>query len=212
MKIDVIRYSSSSESTLGLFMINDQFQCYTLEDEFREVKVKGQTRIDAGTYKLALRKYGGHHDRYLKKYGPDVHFGMLQVMNVPKFTDILIHKGNTDDDTAGCLLLGDGANNNQTKEGFISHSGDAYERIYPKIAEALLAGKEVTINYQDSIRTSVETGKTSKVTSDRLYLREVPNGIEKAILFKDTELGKTDHKEGWEKVRIEGWVDRKFTT
>ena len=66
MKIDVIRYSSSSESTLGLFMINDQFQCYTLEDEFREVKVKGQTRIDAGTYKLELRKYGGHHDKYLK--------------------------------------------------------------------------------------------------------------------------------------------------
>lgn len=208
MKIEVIRYSSSEESTLGLLLIDNQFQCYTLEDEFREEKLMAETRIPAGTYKLELRKFGGHHEKYLVKYGADFHHGMLQVMDVKGFTDILIHKGNTDDDTAGCLLLGDGANNNQTKDGFISHSGLAYDRIYPNIASALLKGEPVTISYQDSLAQT--TVSTSKVDTDQLYLREVPNGLEKAILLSDLDLEIIGSNNGWRKVKIEGWVDRKF--
>ena len=69
MKLEVIRYSSQKDSTLGmLFDVTKgrKFLCFTLEDEARRTKIKGETRIPAGTYKLKLRK-----DKPLKwiKYG-----------------------------------------------------------------------------------------------------------------------------------------------
>ena len=74
---------------------------------------------------------------------------MLQVLNVPNFEYILIHCGNTDEHTAGCLLIGDSQENNQIqKDGFIGKSTQAYKRIYPSIAEALNRKEKVTITYK----------------------------------------------------------------
>ena len=152
MKLEVLRFSSQKDSTNGiLFDITNgrKFLCYTLEDEHRDVKEYGETRVPAGTYNLSLRKVGGFHERYKKKYGA-FHKGMLQVMDVPNFEYILIHTGNTDEHTAGCLLLGDTQTNNQiSKDGFIGSSGQAYKRIYPKIADALEKGDCVKITYID---------------------------------------------------------------
>ena len=71
MKLEVIRYSSQKDSLGMLFDVTKgrKFLCFTLEDEARRTKVKGETRIPAGTYKLKLRKEGGYHGRYVKKYG-----------------------------------------------------------------------------------------------------------------------------------------------
>ena len=78
------------------------------------------------------------------------HKGMIQVMDVPNFEYILIHQGNTDEHTAGCLLVGDSQENNIIiKDGFIGKSANAYKRIYPIIAKQLELGNEVTITYQD---------------------------------------------------------------
>ena len=152
MKLKVIRLSSQSDSTSGLlFDVTDgtKFLCYTLEDERREEKVMAETRIPAGVYSISLRKEGGFHGRYTKKYG-DMHKGMLHVQDVPNFKWILIHTGNTDEHTAGCLILGDSQENNVLmKDGFIGRSVQAYKRVYPPIAEALENGKEVTIEYID---------------------------------------------------------------
>jgi len=75
---------------------------------------------------------------------------MLHVTNVPGFKYILIHCGNTDEHTAGCLLVGDSQENNQIKgDGFIGKSSNAYKRIYPKIAQAILNNNEVFITYKD---------------------------------------------------------------
>ena len=75
---------------------------------------------------------------------------MLHITNVPGFEYILIHCGNTDEHTAGCLLVGDSQENNSlVKDGFIGKSSQAYKRIYPKIAKALQAGEEVKIEYID---------------------------------------------------------------
>jgi len=124
-----------------------KFLCYTLEDERREEKVMAETRIPAGVYSILLRKEGGFHGRYTKKYG-DMHKGMLHVQDVPNFKWILIHTGNTDEHTAGCLILGDSQENNVLmKDGFIGKSVQAYKRVYPPIAEALENGEEVTIEY-----------------------------------------------------------------
>ena len=69
LKYEVLRISSQKDSTSGLlFEVNNgkrTFLCYTLEDEQRDVKVWGETRIPAGTYKLGLRTEGGFHNPYL---------------------------------------------------------------------------------------------------------------------------------------------------
>ena len=57
--------------------------------------------------------------------------------------------GNRDDDTEGCLLVGDNCSQNVTEEGSITASRSAYERIYPKVAAALEQDEEVTITYID---------------------------------------------------------------
>ena len=152
MKLQVLRFNSKSDSTNGLLfdVTNEiEFLCYTLEDERREEKVMAETRIPAGVYSILLRKEGGHHNKYAKKYG-SMHKGMLWLQDVPNFQWILIHTGNTDEHTAGCLILGDSQENNTlVKNGFIGKSTQAYKRIYPPIAAALENNEEVTIEYID---------------------------------------------------------------
>ena len=163
MELEVIRISSGTDSTNGVLLELDRlasaphaegFRCkrkflaYTLEDEQRDKKVYGETRIPNGTYKLGLRKEGGYHQKYSKRF-PNIHIGMLHVLDVPNFEYILIHCGNTDEHTAGCLLVGDSQENNQiTKNGFIGKSTQAYKRIYSRIAKAIECGEEVTIKYK----------------------------------------------------------------
>ena len=72
---------------------------------------------------------------------------MIHVQDVPGFTYILWHTGNTDEHTMGCLLLGDTAQQNITKEGFIGASSVAYKRVYPKIADAIESGADVEVKY-----------------------------------------------------------------
>jgi hypothetical protein len=152
MDLEVLRFSSHSDSTLGmLFDVTDncrKFLCFTLEDEYRDVKVMGETRIPQGIYTLKLRKIGGFDSRYSKKYG-STHKGMIWVQDVPGFKYILWHTGNTDEHTAGCLLLGDTSQQNITKEGFIGSSTTAYKRVYPSIAQAIEEGEEVKVEYID---------------------------------------------------------------
>lgn len=145
MELRVIRYHTTDDYTLGMLLDEERgFLCYTLEDEYREEKVSGETRIPAGTYKITLRTTGGTHPRYKRAYG-DMHKGMLWVRDVPGFEYILIHTGNTDDDTSGCLLVG----NTSQIDGFVGASRLAYKRIYPPIAKALEDGEEVFITYED---------------------------------------------------------------
>jgi len=153
MDLEVLRFSSQKDSTNGLLFDvtggKRKFLCYTLEDEHRDDKVKGETRVPAGTYKITLRTTGGFHARYEKKYG-SMHKGMLWVREVPNFEYILIHTGNTDEHTAGCLLVGNSQQANfGSSDGFIGSSVDAYKRIYPAIAAALEEGEEVSITYTD---------------------------------------------------------------
>ena len=154
MKYEVLRISSGKDSTSGmLFEVDNNtrtFLAYTLEDEQRDVKVWGETRIPAGTYKLKLRKEGGFHTRYLAKYGDTFHKGMIWVQDVPGFEWILWHTGNTDEHTAGCLILGNTQTNNRiAKDGFIGSSVDAYKFVYPRVAAAIDSGLDVEVTYID---------------------------------------------------------------
>jgi len=152
MQLEVLRFNYGVDSTNGiLFDISDgtrKFLCYTLEDESREEKVQGETCIPEGEYCINFRAVGGFHSKYSKRFA-DIHMGMLEVCDVPNFKYILIHCGNTDEDTAGCLLLGNSQVNNSIKtNGYIGNSTEAYFKVYPRIAKVLERGEEdVTIKY-----------------------------------------------------------------
>jgi hypothetical protein len=148
--LEVIRFSGQADDTLGLFMVNGVFQCFTLEDEQRTVKVFAETRIPAGTYRVELKKWGGFHKRYSVRF-KSFHLGMLWVRDVPNFEHILIHVGNRDDDTAGCILLGDTCQQNVTESGFIGSSVAAYRRVYPPIARHLEDGGRVELIVRDGL-------------------------------------------------------------
>jgi hypothetical protein len=151
MKLEVLRFSSQKDSTLGLlFDVTNgrEFMAYTLEDEHRDVKVMHETRIPAGTYRITLRTVGGFHSKYSKRFG-ELHKGMLWLRDVPNFEYILIHAGNDDDDTSGCLLVGDTQTQNVKSDGFVGSSVNAYKRIYKPIADAIDRGEQVTITYTD---------------------------------------------------------------
>ena len=161
MKLKIIRFSSQNDSSSGLLFDATNgmdFLCYTLEDERRKDKVMSETRVPTGVYSIKLRDSGGMTKRYAAKYR-DMHKGMLCVHNAPDwkivtpdmtFQYVLIHVGNTDEHTAGCLIIGDTQENNiLKKDGFIGKSVQAYKRIYPLIVKALEDKEEVTIEYID---------------------------------------------------------------
>lgn len=147
MEITVKRYSDNKESTLGLMFIDGKFECYTLEDEERTTKVFGETRIPEGRYEVLFRTEGGHNHRYGLKFG-DFHKGMLELQGVPLFKYVLIHIGNDDDDTAGCLLVGSKANSNSYTKGYIEASTGAYTKMYEKVSNELTNYKPVHITYE----------------------------------------------------------------
>lgn len=148
MKLHLFRYSENDESTLGLLYLNGKFICYTLEDQYQENKVYAETRIPVGEYKITLRTVGGFHERYKVQF-KDIHKGTLWIRDIPGFEYVLIHCGNTDNDTAGCILVGDSSLQNVSNRGYIGDSVKAYRRIYPAIAQALTQGEHVTIEISD---------------------------------------------------------------
>ena len=147
MKLQVVRTQLGKDATNGLLFIDGLFECYTLEDQYQAVKVMHETCIPEGTYPIKLRTVGGFHTRYKAKY-PELHRGMLWIQNVPGFEYILIHQGNTDEHTSGCLIVGDSQQDLDVNfNGMVGSSANAYKKLYPKVSAQLLAGNEVTIEY-----------------------------------------------------------------
>ena len=147
MKLQVVRTQFGKDATNGLLFIDGKFECYTLEDQYQAVKVMHETCIPEGEYDIEFRKTGGFHTRYSAKYG-NSHYGMLHLQDVPGFTYILIHSGNTDEHTSGCLIVGETQQDlDLGKDGFVGQSVKAYKAMYRKVANELLQGKKVSIEY-----------------------------------------------------------------
>lgn len=149
MHIVVDRFVSDADTTISRVMVDGDFACFGLEDEYREEKVPKETRIPAGTYPIRLLKKGSHHERYSNRF-PDIHRGMLHLQDVPNFTGILIHVGNTEKDTDGCLLVGSQAITEPSQMA-VTQSVVAYRRLYTMVAEAAADGT-LTIEFQDNDR------------------------------------------------------------
>jgi len=136
MLIRVKRLNDDGVSTIGNLYINSKLACFTLEDSHHDIKILGKTRIPAGFYSIELRKEGGMHQRYLKKF-PDMHRGMIWIKNVPGFTYVYLHIGNDEDDTLGCVLVGNELVSNVNRDGKLHDSTTCYKTIYPLIAAAI---------------------------------------------------------------------------
>ena len=99
MVLEIIRFSENSEQTLSKFIVLDSFDCelaqgYILELPDRNNQI-GISRIDEGEYECVKR--------FSEKYNDHFH-----LLDVPGRTWILIHVGNYNTDTRGCLLPGAG--------------------------------------------------------------------------------------------------------
>lgn len=149
MIITVDRFQSDADATISKVDVDGRFVCFGLEDEYRADKIAGETRIPAGRYGVGVRAEGGFHARYAERFA-DMHRGMLHVRDVPGFDFILIHVGNTDEDTAGCLLVGLNAVVDDD-ELRLSSSKLAYQKLYPMVIGAAEQGA-LEIDYIDNDR------------------------------------------------------------
>ena len=95
MELELRRETKTPASTIGRLLVNGVFQCWTLEDAVRDgPKVPGATAIPAGQYKVEVT------------WSPRFQQMMPLVEDVPGYSGIRIHPGNTDKDTEGCILVG----------------------------------------------------------------------------------------------------------
>lgn len=89
------RIFKGSDYTIGKLYINGEYFCDTLEDTVRDKKIPNKTAIPAGTYKVIVNT------------SPRFKRLLPRLLDVPGFEGILIHRGNTPEDTSGCILVGE---------------------------------------------------------------------------------------------------------
>lgn len=120
MNIRVLRKIFTEESTVGELSVDGTFQCFTLEDKVRSVKIHGKTAIPAGIYEVTIT----FSDKFRKP--------LPLLLNVPNFAGIRIHSGNKAADTEGCILVG------TTKAtDSVGNSRVAFKALFDKIETAV---------------------------------------------------------------------------
>ena len=126
MYIQLVRESFTDKATEGKMFVNGTFECYTLEDMDRGLedggtKVYGLTAIPRGKYEIKLTM--------------SPRFGILLplLLDVPGFSGVRIHKGNTSKNTEGCILVG--ANNSKDDDDFIGSSKIAFDKLMAQMTE-----------------------------------------------------------------------------
>lgn len=137
MNLSVIRFMCGKDATIGQLLVDGVHECYTLEDVVRPAgapKVYGETAIPYGTYDVIIN----HSQRFNRD--------LPLLIGVPEFEGIRIHPGNTAADTHGCLLVGE----THTFDS-VNSSRIAFDKLFPKIRDAIDAGEKVQITYSDGV-------------------------------------------------------------
>ena len=116
MNLRLIRRWPKATCTIGELLVDGAWFCFTLEDVERPEKIPGETAIPAGRYKVIIT----HSQRFDRE--------LPLLVDVPGFTGIRIHAGNTDADTLGCILVG-----KRTLENAIGESRAALDDLMEKL-------------------------------------------------------------------------------
>mgnify|MGYP001038080442 FL=1 len=132
MKLRVERLWKKPAYTVGRLFVDGKFFCNTLEDTVRDLsnekKVYGKTAIPYGEYKVVYN--------WSPKFGRN----LPRLLNVPAFEGILIHPGNTADDSAVCILVG-----RNTEVGRLTESRYTSDKLNVLIEDAQRRGESITI-------------------------------------------------------------------
>lgn len=133
MELLVQRIAKRSDYTIGRLFVDGRYLCDTLEDKVREpgVKVPGETAIPAGRYRVIVN--------VSPKFGRE----LPRLLDVPGFDGILIHRGNSARDSAGCVLLGE-----NKEKGRVVNSTPYEVRLTKLIKDAIEKGEEVWITVE----------------------------------------------------------------
>lgn len=140
MILRVVREPSSDDSTMGTVFSDGRPFGYSVEDVIREVdgqpvstwKVPGKTATPAGLYRVVLS--------FSQRFGRT----LPEVLDVPGFTGIRIHPGNTSADTEGCLLVGMKRAGNTVQE-----SARACAVLQANIADAVARNQPVWLKIEN---------------------------------------------------------------
>lgn len=150
MYIEVRRIAKKDTYTIGRMSVDGIYFCDTLEDKDRGLtpdmplsliqkkKVKGQTAIPTGSYAVDMNtvspKFGSRP--WARPFGGIVPW----LLDVPGFSKVLIHVGNTSADTEGCILVG-----RNTEVGKLTSSSSVYAALMRKLLEAAHRGEPIEI-------------------------------------------------------------------
>ncbi|EAH6997276.1 hypothetical protein FVJ91_07805 [Campylobacter coli] len=142
MKIKIIRRYTGKTCVIGKFKVLDDddkilFECFSLEEYKEGVERNKDLRIPEGIYDLKRHSPSRFENtlRSITKKDDDT---MINVFNekVPFDRHILIHWGNTDKDTKGCILLGHTKDNNNESIGQSRQAcKEFYDLMYGKNLE-----------------------------------------------------------------------------
>jgi hypothetical protein len=144
MLLELNRVAHNADATHGNLLLDGQRFCHTLEDQPQpNGKVMDETRIPAGRYDIKLRNVGGMTKKYAARY--PFHEGMLWLQDVPEFSWVYIHSGNTHHHTSGCVLVG---YTFQSQTFTIGRSRDAYTDLYQAVVDAA-RGEELRIQIRN---------------------------------------------------------------
>lgn len=151
MELIVDRKWKKQSYTISNLTIDGKWFCNVLEDtdrglddsmsvaKIKELKKSSATAIPRGTYEVTLDVYSPKFGS--KSFYKEVCNGKLpRLLNVKGFEGILIHAGNTDKDTAGCLLVGV----NKVK-GQVINSRETFRELYKLLKDVHDKGEKITI-------------------------------------------------------------------
>lgn len=154
MILTLKRIYTCKDYTIGHLYVDGSYICDTLEDTDRmldssmsleqiaKIKVKGMTAIPTGRYKVLMNIVSPKYSK--SKYYMNICKGRVpRLDNVPGYSGVLIHVGNTAADTEGCLLLG----YNKVK-GQVINSKVAFEKVYNKLSIAKSIGQTIYIDIE----------------------------------------------------------------
>lgn len=132
MKLLLTRFQATDNSTVGRLLVDGAPECYTLEDALRYPgqKIADKTAIDPGTYRVVIDA----STRFRRL--------MPHVLDVPDFTGIRIHWGNTDADTRGCILVGHAWVPGSER---ITGSQVAFDQLFAKLEAAEARGEVIEL-------------------------------------------------------------------